>query len=710
MLVDHGPLLLRTPRSADHLDDKHQSYLCAMCKNHRFVNYLRHDLNFLVLLFCFKISHCTGSIRYILLELKMGVPSCSFFLLHEMLFHTLVDSTERYHYARTCLHYERYTECIEQCDHIMTTAISSLHGMVRQMRGKSFARLHQKQFWNITKENALDVAVPLKSGNAVDQCAKTAKAAVKDLGFALDHGVLDEEGSYLMDIAMLQYIRIKNQLEDCNRCLLCRRRGVELKKSHTCPRFLLKETNKSIKKTLQALGIGDSFDAQHFYSSKGRFVAHTPRTATCPMLCGRCEQVLSQNGEDQFQKNIMPLFYNANDEMQTAKYDSTLYSFCLGIVFRFFVHKLFTVYYNASEIYSLLIACRHHLLLLPVRYSETGPPNPPPVAATLPISPVEVFLMPSPHTLHIDSSQLYYLAVSMNGNFGSWCINVPLSTEPKTKVNVCHALVVRLGPCSIVVPFSPARDGGLDANCLVNPNGGNYWVLPDVRRWEIMPSGLLQVFVWFAHDFEQQCQQIAAGMKTSQKDSKKADALIGSLTLVASKLPHQPIDANSLQLLPPKEEELISIFLSKSLVPAKMLPKSFDIITSPCQVILKEGYKLLYHIHNEQENATYFFAGCPQDLTYGKLVVIMKYKKVNENFERVESVNIHIREHDSSCSMCVTGFLLEPATETLQKTQHSRHRIVSEGIKKGVNTIIQKCGSLKAFLHHARLQMRYVGM
>ena len=222
-----------------------------------------------------------------------------------------------------------------------------------------------------------------------------------------------------------------------------------------------------------------------------------------------------------------------------------------------------------------------------------------------------------------------------------------------------------------------------------------------------MPSGLLQVFVWFAHEFEQQCQQIVAGMKTSQKDSKKADALIGSLTLVASKLPHQPIDANSLQLLPPKEEELISIFLSKSLVPAKMLPKSFDVITSPCQVILKEGYKLLYHIHSEQENATYFFAGCPQDLTYGKLVVIMKYKKVNENFERVESVNIHIRENDSS-SMCVTGFLLEPATETLQKTQHSRHRIVSEGIKKGVNTIVQKSGSIKAFLHHARLQMRYV--
>ena len=585
----------------------------------------------------------------------------------------------------------------------MTTATSSLRGMVRQLRGKSFAHLHQKQFWNIIKQGSLDVAVPLKGGNTVDHCANSAKEAVKDLGFALDCGVLDEEGSQLMDIAMLHYVRIKNQLRDCNRCLLCRRRGVKLKDSHTCPKFVLKEVDKKAKES----GIAEFIDAQDFYSASGRFAAYTAKTATYAMLCGRCEQVLSQNGEDQFQKTIMPIFDSASDEMQTAKYDSTLYSFCLGVVFRFFVHNVFTIYCNACEIYSLLVACRHHLLSLPVKYSETESPNPPPVATAVPTTPFEVFLFPSPLKLHIENSQLIPLASSMTGNYGAWYLTSPLCTEPETKAAFCHALVVRLLFFSIVIPFSPAKAGGLmlDENCRINPHGGDYQVLPDIRRWEVMPSGLLQVFMWFSHAFEKQLQQISSGLKTTKKDSKKAKALFDSLTLFTNTL-QQPIDANSLQLLPPKEKELISMFLPKSLVPVKMLPECFDIKTSPPEVILKEGYKLLYHIHCEEENATFFLAANDEDLTYGKLVVIIKYKEDGENFERVEGVNIHVRKDDSNCSVCVTGFLQEPATETLQETQHSRHRTVSEKIRRSLNALVQRCGSFKIFLHHASLQMR----
>ena len=585
-----------------------------------------------------------------------------------------------------------------------TTTTSSLHGLVRQVRGKAFAHLHQKQFWHIRMQEGLDVAVPLKGGNAVDQCAISAKKAVSDLGFALDCGMLDKEGSYLMDIAMLHYVRIKNQLKDCNRCLLCRRRGVDLKKSHTCPKFVLKEVCKNNVEMVQQLGIADSVDTD-FHSFTGRFAAYTPNTATYAMLCERCEKILSQNGEDQFKKDIIPLLSIANDEVQTSKYNSTLYSFCLGIVFRFFVHSSFTICCNASEIYSLLVACRHHLLSLPVKHSETESPNPPPVSTAMPTSQVEVFLFPSPLTIHVNNSQLMFLAASMTSNSCLWYLTTPLTTEPKSQVNFCHALVVRLCSFSIVVPFSPAPCGCLDESCCIYSNGGEYQVLPDIRKWEILPSGLLQVFVLLAHAFEKQYQQIVSGMKTTKKDSKKADALIDTVAFLTNKLTlQQSINAN---LLPPKEEQLISMFLSKSPVPVKTLTKSFDIKFLPPEVILKDGYILLHHIHNEKENATFFFAANPQDLTYGKLVVIMKYKEDGENFERVESVNIHIREDDHSCSFCVTGFLQKAATETLQETQHARLRIVSEKIKKALNVLVQKCGSLKVFLHNARLQMRY---
>ena len=592
----------------------------------------------------------------------------------------------------------------------MTTATRSLHGLVRQMRGKSFAYLHQIQVFQIMMQSGLDVAVPLKGGNLVDQCAKTAKAAVVDLGFALDHEVLDEEGSYLMDIAMLHYLRIKNQLKDCYRCLLCRRRGVKLKDSHISPKFVLREGLKQEKETLQKLGIAE-FDEGHLYTMSGRFTALTPNTATFTMLCGRCEQVLSQNGEDQFKKDILPLFFSANDEMQTAKYDSSLYSFCLGIVFRFFAHNTFIAFCNTSEIYSLLVACRHHLLSLPVKYYETDPPNSPPFDTAKAITPVEVFLFSSPSRLHIENSQLHNLAASMTGCYRILYLTTPLSTEPNTRSRVCHALVIRLGRCSIVVPFLPAQGSGLDVSCHINPHGGDYQVLPNIQKWEIMPSGLLHVFVRCAYLFEKQYQQIVSGLKTTKKDSKKADGLIHNTNLInKAYATEQQTDVNSLRLLPPKEEEMILMFLSKSAyqVTCKILPEGFDIRTSPPQVTLKEGYMLLYHIHNEEENATFFLAANLKDLNYGKLVVIMKYNGGDgENCERVEGVNIHIREDDSSCSVCVTGFLQGPATEKLRRIQYSRHKIVSEKIKKVLEALAKKCGTIKVLLHHARLQMRY---
>ena len=169
----------------------------------------------------------------------------------------------------------------------------------------------------------------------------------------------------------------------------------------------------------------------------------------------------------------------------------------------------------------------------------------------------------------------------------------------------------------------------------------------------------------------------------------------------------QPIDAISLQLLPSEEVELITTFLSDSSLVVKVLPQDFDLIVgvSP-QIILWKGFVLLYHIHDEQQGATFFFAANPEGIAFGRLIVIMKFTEESENFERVEGFDIHIREDGSSCSICVTGNLLVPATEKLQKIQHLRCKTVSDRIKKAVNILLLRCGSLKVFLHHARLQMR----
>ena len=134
-----------------------------------------------------------------------------------------------------------------------------------------------------------------------------------------------------------------------------------------------------------------------------------------------------------------------------------------------------------------------------------------------------------------------------------------------------------------------------------------------------------------------------------------------------------------------------------------MLPQDFDLIVgvSP-QIILWKGFVLLYHIHDEQQGATFFIAANPENIAFGKLIVIMRFTDENESFERAEGVNIHIREDGSSCSICVTGYLVEPTTERLRKTQHLRHRTVSERVGKALNILVQKCGSPLVFLHHAK--------
>jgi len=298
---------------------------------------------------------------------------------------------------------------------------------------------------------------------------------------------------------------------------------MKLKESHTCPRFLQKEVFKVDTKRAQELGIDDFEDSIH--SSFGRFCSHTPNTMTFAMLCGRCEQCLSQNGEDQFRKDILPFVFCTSDKIHTVACDKALYSFCLAIVFRSFVHGWLLGYSNFSEIYSLLVACRQHILSLPVNSSDTEVVSSPQILhGASPIKPVEVFLYINPIKLHIANSRLFPLAASMVSGFGPVYLITPLSTEPNSNGIVCHAFVDRLAPCSIVVPFSPAQGGSLDASFRINPNGGNYQVLPDTSRWKTIPPGLLQVFSNHAIGIAKQNQQVLSGMKTTKKDSKNADS------------------------------------------------------------------------------------------------------------------------------------------------------------------------------------------
>ena len=580
------------------------------------------------------------------------------------------------------------------------------NGQVNLIRGKAYAHIHRRQMWHIMKNSMLDVTVPWKAGDIVDSCVSNAKKAVGDLGLALDYGVLDEDGSYLLDLAMLNHVQVKKQLKDCQRCLLCRRRGVKLKESHTVPKFLFKELSNQANKGLDEFGL-DIDGAGLFQNTSGKFRVDTSNTALkYTLLCERCEQCLSQNGEDQFRRAFLPPINSRSDEIQSVSYNSSIYSFCLGVLFRSFVNNAFFFYTNADEIYSLLVACRQHLIQLPAKVTEKKEiPNPPPVDGIKHVILPNVYIIINPFELHVPNSNILPLATSMVSGVCTWYLTTPLNKEPKT--HLCHAVVVRMAVCNVIVPLSPAQSSPLDDIYRIDPHGGVYPVLPEISRWSATPQGIFQAIVDNSIIVMKQYQQVLSGMKTTKGDSRKADSYINTFEQIISalSLEQEPIDLSSLHTMPipPEEVELISLYVSRSAVQVKLLPDRFDISYTPPKVTLKEGYTLLYHTYDKDTDVTSFFVSNSSDILSGKLIVLTSVTEKSENYNRVEGAHLHMKVDGS---ICVTGHLQEPTTERLKQSQYSRLSKVTERVMKSVDTLLQKCGSPSMLLLYASIQTR----
>ena len=576
---------------------------------------------------------------------------------------------------------------------------------MKLVQGKAYAHIHQRQMWHILEKRLLDVAVPWKIGDFVDRCASNAKKAIRDLGYALDEGVLDEDGSYLLDMAMLNYVLIKKQLDDCHRCLLCRRRGVKLLKSHTIPKFILQKMTQQINESLKKLGI--EADGGLFQNVSGHLkLDSSKRATTYTLLCERCEQCLSQNGEKQFQDKFIPLIFSNSVEIQNVDYDSNAYSFCLGVLFRAFVNNTFIHFANADEVYSIFAACRQHLLQLPAKITEKKEiPNPPPVIGTKKMSLPNVYFIINPSELHVQNTNILFLASYMGFGAGTWYLRTPLSREPQT--DLCHAAVVHMAVCNIIVPFTPAQRPPLNDCYRMNPQGGVYPVLPEIKRWSATPPGIYKAIVDSAIFGVRQYQQVRSGLKTTKGDSMKADTYIKNVEQIHNfpLFEQGPIDMTSLQSMsiPPEEADLISSYVSKSKVQVELLPEDFTVVRTPPRVTLREGYMLLYHIHDNETNITYFFTANSSDIRNGKLIVIMTVTEATENYLRVEGVHVQLKEDNS---LCVTGFIQEPTTETLKRSQYLRLNTVAERVIQAFNVLWQRCGSPSTFIQHALIQTR----
>lgn len=198
------------------------------------------------------------------------------------------------------------------------------------------------------------------------QFYRKALECIRILGHAHDNKVLDDEGSELLDHAMVDYAREMNGLKDCKRCLLCRHKK-EVRRSHIIPKSILKEVANDL--------MVDSNDHKVFVPLIGKNIKKSAGEATFWLLCAECEERLSKNGENQFMESVYRHVCPGRRVKVceiAIQYGPWFYTFCIGILFRALAISSQFGTANDADLYLLFTFCRNHLLSLSSLHSIYG--------------------------------------------------------------------------------------------------------------------------------------------------------------------------------------------------------------------------------------------------------------------------------------------------------------------------------------------------
>ena len=197
------------------------------------------------------------------------------------------------------------------------------------------------------------------------------------------------------------------------------------------------------------------------------------------MLCGRCEELLSQNGEGEFAK------FPTSGKIT---YSSWLFSFCAGIIFRTLgITVQFPVHFNDNEIHKVLLHCRKHLLSLPVKtegfLGDYNKRDMEALARKLKDN-LDIFLFMSPLKSQVPYK---YTAIELTRNkqFNSKSLNF---------YGYAHFLLVCCGPITLIVNFDQpvhSLKGGFRITSNAVDSDQEYTIPSEEERVKLLPVGVL---------------------------------------------------------------------------------------------------------------------------------------------------------------------------------------------------------------------------
>ncbi len=442
-------------------------------------------------------------------------------------FNYFIGPFELLAYARGCFLYQKHEECLASAQHILDLPASneSTVNEAKLLKGKSLYFCYQSMqqiFMRKRGSESIKQIEKLKK-----DCYEKAREAIVLLGTAQDYGFLDEEGSKLFDCAMIDYLRETNSLNNCQRCLLCRRKK-KLRRSHIFPKSILKSI---------ATDLRTEKDHKVFATMIGKIVKKSAGEASFGMLCNDCEQCLSQNGEDQFIKHIHSKICVNQEVVEShlnLAYGGWFYDFCVGLLFRSFaVYHPSEMFGPAGEsLYKIFSDCREHLLSLPintpsqkVREKQSGLMN-----TTKTLSPLlspnksiqfSFFMNPvvnvSAHHLKLEYV-LKMPAIFIN----SICLSKGIYSHD----NNPSLILIHFDHMNILVRLQGVPPIALQ-NTTIKPCGGEIVIPYEYERWKTVPTGVWKLFSALAQASEN--INIVTGSRgestNSQKDSQSLESV-----------------------------------------------------------------------------------------------------------------------------------------------------------------------------------------
>ena len=402
-----------------------------------------------------------------------------------------VDTLNLLAYARCCYQYRKFKECIATADTLLRLlkvgeVDQAVVNEAKLLKGKSlFFHYQSMQHVYLQKrgEEVIKEVEKLKQ-----ECYDSTKEAILILGSAQDHSFLDEEGSKLLDFAMIDYLRETNDLNRCQRCLLCRKK-TKLRRSHVFPKSILKDIATD-------LITGD--DHKVFSTMVGKIVKKSAGEMTFGMLCGKCEQCLCQNGENQFSEHIhhkICINREVVESQLNLPYGSWLYDFCVGILFRSIaVSTVFNEFrFSGESLYKLFCNCRKHLLSLatnvPIKAKEGLGSGEMVTTPVPPNKPLEINFFVNPTINPSSFFDLEYILKAPAIFINPVCLHKGIYSHSKRLAT----LLVHFDRMNILVQLeTPPPFVFHDFE--ISPHGGVLVIPEEHKRWQSVPTGVWKLF------------------------------------------------------------------------------------------------------------------------------------------------------------------------------------------------------------------------